>query len=626
MKAALLSPLLLLLSSSFVLAIETTQTVRLAAGWNAIWLEVDPVHLTGDRAGTGKPIGDVFNDAAIEIVACPVKPFGSVEFVTDSNEGFFNRSGWRIWRRTSELDANTLDIIRGYKAYLIKSTATVDLSVTGTARYTEPVWQPRAYNLLGYGLTGSVTFGQFFGDVSTTHPISRIFQLNPANGHWEGVRASDVMVSGRAYWIYCDGKSDFSGPVKVQFPGLDGMDFLEGPASVALPDPQNNAGTISVNLRELVLTNISNRAQQVTLAKAIPSSGASSLNDALRVFDVAPTPGSLSYQPGAGLLNNTPYNVPSLSTTTATLGAHRNWSSGNARRENLYRLEFEHHYVWLPMAASNASLSDSVLGSADPASVGLWVGEVLLNEVSSLTEDGNPMAPTTSTSAMRLMIHVDDSGHAHLLSHVMFMRSKTANLSVVPEDVLLLNEAKIPFFEGIQERGGKRVGLRLESTSYDMPRDLSTEGQSAILTDVAKFKGYQDPMTLEPDPSQVSDADVEEYVHGLSSDDPAPTETYHHKWPLAGSLGLNAVAQTGAKPLRLDPLHRSNPFRHVFHPQHGTGKSLSRSMELQFDDSGSATVLRGTYLETITGLAAMPIKMKGSLILERVSTTATLVE
>jgi hypothetical protein len=37
---------------------------------------------------------------------------------------------------------------------------------------------------------------------------------------------------------------------------------------------------------------------------------------------------------------------------------------------------------------------------------------------------------------------------------------------------------QIPIFEGIKERNGKRVGLRLESVAFDMPRDISVNSQS----------------------------------------------------------------------------------------------------------------------------------------------------
>ena len=607
-------------------AIETTQTLNLSPGWNAVWLEVAPVHTSGDKAGTGKPVAEVFDNPAIQAVATPTQSFGSVEFITDPGEGFFNRSGWRVWHRTSELAANSLNVVQGFRGYLVKTSAAVTLDITGTAHFHQIDWEPNSYNLVGYGLTGAVTFGDFFADASTEHPVNRIFQLDPATGNWEGVRATDTMASGRAYWVFCDGPSDFTGPVKVRFPGIQGIDFGPAEVTVEIPDPQDNTGgTLDVSLRELVLTNVSGRAQTVTVAKALPDSGANSLADDLRLFDVVPTPGTLSYEPGAGLLNETDFAIAPQATTIVTLGAHRNWSSGAAARENLYRLEFEHHYLWLPVTASNTNLSDAVLGTADPQGVGLWVGEVSLRQVTSLTEDGRPLAPTTSSAPLRVILHVDGSGNTHLLSHVMFMQTKTADLTIAPEEVLVLNEAQIPFHEGVEERAGKKAGLRIESTSYDMPRVLSLAAQADLLSNVAFFKGYQDAQG-DPDTSQVTTADLVEYVGQLKARDPELEEVYHLKWPLEGTPGLNAIVRTGANPLTLDAFHRSNPFRHAFHPQHGTGRNLSRDLTLSFDDSGNANLLRGVWSETITGLTAAPLTMEGTLTLERLSTTATLAE
>ena len=119
----------------------------------------------------------------------------------------------------------------------------------------------------------------------------------------------------------------------------------------------------------------------------------------------------------------------------------------------------------------------------------------------------------------------------------MVMQTKTADATVVPEVVLLLDEAKIPFFEGIEERKGKRVGRRLECVGYDLPRNYDPAGQSdAFLTIVARSNELLDG-SGDPDPSQVTSGLIETYVRENPTRPPTLTESYVSSWPLSGGLG-----------------------------------------------------------------------------------------
>lgn len=609
------------LSSPLAFGIETTQQVPLSTGWNAVWLNVDPVYTTGAQAGQAIDVADLFTDPSITIVATPTKPFGSVEFITDPASGFFNRSGWEVWQRTTELGSNTLSRLFGYRGYLIKSTADVTVNVTGVARYVPHEWEPDSYNLAGFSLHSATTFGAFFADISSSHPVNRIFRLNAATGNWEAVRPTDSMNSGEAYWIYCDGRSDWTGSVKVDFQGY--LDFGAGEISVAIPGP---SGDLMVSLRELTFTNVMGTDRSVTLGKELPATaGAAALADDLRVYNVGLDPTTLSYS-NEGQLPTTPFNVSTGTSRTVVLGALRDWNTGARDRENLYRLDFDYHSYWLPASASNENLSDATQGADDPGFAGLWVGEVSFDKVSSITENGRPLAPTTSKAPMKVLLHADATGATRLLSHALIMQTKVVpGTDAVPELIVFTDEAKIPFYEGIEERAGKRVGRRIECVGYDMPRDYATDSQStAFLTVVAQANGLLDQNSV-PDPAQVTAALVEAYVRGNPTRPPTLGETYLRAWDLSGGLGPNTVVSTTA-PLVLDPFHRSNPFRHAFHPQHGTGRDITRAITMTFDGNASSGLLTGTYHESITGLAVFPIEVEGSLRLERIVDVAALAE
>ncbi len=621
-------------------AAERTQTLELDVGWNSVWLEVVPV----DTNGFALSVSNVFasGDFDIDIVARPVEAVGTVEYVDDP-ASLFNQAGWVVWYSTPESGENDLYPIEGNQAYLVHVSDSVlddgesagTLEVTGEVVFYTPSWVPRNYNLLGFGLSGNPTFEEFFAgsrlDEDTADPYL-VYRLDSASGAWEAVELdTDTMNSGEAYWIlwpFASSSSEFAGPVAVLFSGLDSLDFGEGPGTIEVDDPQGDPGdTLLLSRQELTLGNLDASAHVVTLAKIDPdTSGEDALNDALRLYALEPQPESLAWQlaPSGQVTEWAITNLAGAGGLTVTLGADRNWDGGASERENLYRIEVglgggtNFCYYWLPVTAENADVSDSSLGATDSSYMGLWIGEVSLNAVTSITEDGNPVTPTTSVAPMQLLIHVDTNGVASLLKHVMFMQTKTADDTIESDPVLVLNEEKIPYFEGIEERDGKTVGRRLETVAYDMPRMMDTTTQTNLLDVVADAFGLTNL-------NEVAESNITLYVNSRESRPPDLEEEYYTSWPLEGALGINSIVRTATdSPLTMDPFHRGNPFRHAFHPSHGAGYAFERSMSITFDDTDEAGLLRGTYEETIIDLIAVPLSMEGSIVLQRVSTVGTL--
>ena len=99
------------------------QTLSLSAGWNSVWLEVEPVYAVGDtvrgnpsavppeadevlaegdsRIGRQKAPRDVFTDPAIAVVATPQPRAGLSEFFSSEpgEIGTFNQEEWQQWKR-----------------------------------------------------------------------------------------------------------------------------------------------------------------------------------------------------------------------------------------------------------------------------------------------------------------------------------------------------------------------------------------------------------------------------------------------------------------------------------------------------------------------------------------------
>lgn len=634
-----------LFSLSSLLSAQTAdQAIPLEAGWNAVWLEVEPVYQAGDtalndpalagddeviaagdpRIGQPKMPVDVFSNPAIQTVASPKPIAGLSEFFGSEpgQIGTFNQAEWERWLRTDPSGSNNLPLVRGNRPYLVEveaGTAAFGFTVTGTARFHRPEWTPDRYNLIGFGINGSISFQDFFSPSGSTHPVDRIFELS-ANGNWTLVAGGDQVEDGVAYWVFSSGPSKYMGPVAVDF------DLAPlGTFQFAGPDDAIPVGTapdtLVLDLRELVFTNLGINSATPALDLISASTGPGSLD----LHVVSPAADSLSYDrgnqvdtaPGAGSSAPLGETVSSQSTRILTLGALRQWTTGSVGRTNLYRLTTSSPGAefWLPVSASNSSIQtpEDLLPETEAGSVaGLWVGEVIVDSVTSIVEDGAPVRPTAGTAPIRILLHSDAGGGVRLLSQVTIMQTKTADPEVEPEPVLVVDRASIPIFEGVRERNGKRVGLRLEAVAFDMPRLIDAASQDALLNDPA----YPD----------LTEGGISDFLNGRNIRPPSLAETYALTWPLEGALGAGKTTKTGnSSPLVIDPFHRSNPFRHAFHQQHSRGPNITRSIAIEFDaDQPVADRLTGTFRETMLGPIKSNLELQGRVEMRRVSPVAAI--
>jgi hypothetical protein len=185
------------------------QTLQLQEGWNAVYLEVDPA--VSDPA-------TLFSGKAVDVVASFIAPSKGAQFVLDPTAALLASYGWSVWYAPSRSDSflTTLRAIYGAKPYLIHATEDVALDISGAVALAQPTWTPDAYNFAGFAVAspGAPTFQQFFRG-SPAHSHNKLYRL--VSGVWRQVLApaSETMRSGEAFWIYCDGRSDYPGPLQV---------------------------------------------------------------------------------------------------------------------------------------------------------------------------------------------------------------------------------------------------------------------------------------------------------------------------------------------------------------------------------------------------------------------------
>jgi hypothetical protein len=238
--------------------------------------------------------------------------------------------------------------------------------------------------------------------------------------------------------------------------------------------------------------------------------------------------------------------------------------------QNMDGSNWDQGQVW-PVPA----LEGGVALTLDPNSRGLWIGQVVLNKVNEVQAAINGAAETTTPTAdslsLRVLLHVNAGGQVRLLKDVTVMESLSDpnNPNSGRTVVLVTDPARLPEFQGVATRFGKRVGIRYGSVSFDFPGD---------------------------------------YL------------------PLLGGVGPG-VGCVGSLSLPAD--HVTNPFKHRYHPEHREGFDVARQITFKFDGSAGASLqnapgygvqsLSGTYKETITGLHKIPLKVEGTVVLNRIS-------
>jgi hypothetical protein len=193
-----------------------TQHFNLQKGWNAVFIQVEPE--------STEP-GNVFASAPIDVVASFLPTRSSVQFISDPDEEPWNTPGWSVWYAPSRPDSflSTMGAVIPHRPYLVHATENAEWSVSGTVQFHRHIWQPNGYNFLGFPVDAQAppTFASLFDNSSH----QSVFRLT--NGNWVQVtnHTTTAVRSGEAYWVRCDGRSTWQGPLEIEFTGIDGLSF-----------------------------------------------------------------------------------------------------------------------------------------------------------------------------------------------------------------------------------------------------------------------------------------------------------------------------------------------------------------------------------------------------------------
>jgi hypothetical protein len=579
-----------------------TQTLNLRAGWNAVFIEVQPEPAECD---------EVFGPQPIESVWAWNKRFSPVQFVSDPNTLLPGQPDWLTYLppTSPHRSAVSLHTLNGGRAYLIKTTGATTLTVRGRPVPRPIDWVPDSFNLVGFptSATQPPTFQAFFSG-SPAQNGQPIYRLNSA-GTWERVisPSNTLMVRGECYWVRCAGASTYTGPSRIQFESGRGMDY--GRTTVEQTLTIRNAATTAAtfNLRQLpsetpVSTGSPALAGPVALAfyRSIPTN---------RIFEWVPLTATLAspaIPPGgewtlrlavrrAAMTNQltlppgySDAHYQSVLELTDSLGS-RQLIPVTADGLKSYQASSANRQLGRSALTRAADGSQSI----DPRA-GLWVGSVVISNVSQAAVSEVPV-PAASEFQFRILLHVDAAGDTRLLQKVVVTWTNgvaATNLQGFQETVvpgryaLITDDALLPRFSGSTLRDGVPTGRRISSAAFSFREPL-------LVQRTAEFGN----------------------TNGVFS--------------CRVALGYD------------DPL---NPFVHRYHPDHNNlddryeapkRESLDVTRDISFEftsrDPDNTTLpgwgdnqLGGLYRELITGLHKAPVHVEGSFRIRRISSVAVL--
>ncbi len=348
-----------------------TQTFTLQAGWNAIYLEVEPVNTSPlvNRGTAAAPLwvherstmetvfAGLAASGALESVWGWNVPTSRVDYIVDPAEGLWDEPGWRRYVPESKTGPDgvsqgfltNLLSLHANTAYLVKLkddlSGQVTLAVQGTPVVQRKRWLKGSYNLAGFPIApgAAPTVATFTGG----SPITEIRKLT-ANGSWTPpLAAADTLTAGVGYLVYYDDQTagapdDYTAPLQFMDPVSDGLTFTRGAAG---------------RRQSLRIENLTGLDASVTLALIAPT------GQGVALWVTDPVTANLTAGPAQIPLG--PHGARRIELTVAAGAQH---GDGAALLE-VTSAQLGARWL-LPVRAESSALA------------GLWVGEVTVNDVS----------------------------------------------------------------------------------------------------------------------------------------------------------------------------------------------------------------------------------------------------
>ncbi len=424
-----------------------TETYTLKGGWNAIWLHGDASHATPAELFAAYP-------AVLEIWRWNPNP-DQVQYTDSPSSPDATSSEWTIWNR-EDADEQQLTALVGQSAYLVRcsgaSTTTTTVSIPQRPRPPAATWLVSGANFLGFpsDTSSPPILSSYFSTftAATTSPSKIYKYIGGDLGSTNPLQVSataERLDRNTAYWFEAQVVGDFTGPLRYELPGTDGLAF--GRTGNLITLGVNNRSTSAVTLTFSTATSEPAPTGQTGITGPVPLTR--------RTFDS--TTSTYVETPVVGEFT---VSVPASGRVDVEFGLDRSQLTGDSSAL----------YASFLRVKDSARLSDVLLPvsaqTATPA--GLWVGQVDVSTVTS-TVAGSPGDTTTRSFPLRVLLHVDADGTTRLLSQA-FVGTLAAEgnlLGVCTRESALLADKK-------------SEALRLVSSTMPLDRAIVGTGFFAI--------------------------------------------------------------------------------------------------------------------------------------------------
>jgi hypothetical protein len=557
------------------------QTITLQPGWNAIYVELEPVN---------NQITDVFSGVPVESVWRWLPKDIGQDFVVDPAEGLLSVDGWYGYFPEPRPEAflSNLYTISANTPYLVKldSNTPRDITITGKPVLRKKQWITNGFTLTGFPLIdgSEPSFGDFFA-TSAAHNNQPIYRLSTA-GEWQLVDDPYLtgMRAGEAYWFYTDGTSNYQGLINVTVEQGESLEYRAAFTEI-----------------DIILSNISDVPNFISINRE----GGNSMP--MKFLNVDPETGEEAWP---DLPNVKVYEVQPGEDRIVTLAVDRT-SFVEERMEQVFSISNEQGGVVRIHAGANtiqplavparlAKIFGNQLsrGSQMAGYAGLWMGSVRVRGVSEAQTGGVTPEDVGKPFAFRVLMHVDATGQVKLIKNVVQMwqdgtySTSASNPDYVEVDdpgyyVLLTDDSLIPNYSGITRRGGQSAGIRFSTIGYDYNgNDMLMNGEFALGTSVN--------VSLLIDPEM-------------------PTNPFRHKYhPDHDNLDAQFLN------FKQEAFQVTREMEFFFSPNNPSYPDVADPPGWGVEEMG------GVFRETLIGLHKNAIFVEGDFRLKRIASTAVL--
>ena len=378
-----------------VSAAHISETMTLAKGWNAIYLESTP---------TNAACADFFASAPVERVASyHSDAYSSTRQIADDGTEIAQKPiSYHVWVPGDE-DASTMDALVGGRVYVVYATNVWSKTFLGVPAAPQQTWRAAAGNAGFMNLVGvsadtnvSVNAKEYFGEgpFGTASGVAyKIAGTKPAAPTFlsMGITSGTKVQGGKAYALSAAKDGDWPGV--IGFLGVSSVAFgSDDFASVTL----KNFGTTNHTFRVKIVASAdaTERVPPVLKRMVKDEKGVESWTNATEgvFWEVALAPDALATQKFA------------IDRTAMEAGATY---AAVMQVEDLGGTQMR---VRIPVTVDEKPADEAAFP------IGLWAGYIQMEAVSSLT-NATPTAAAGKLK-MNILVHVDANGGARLLQRV----------------------------------------------------------------------------------------------------------------------------------------------------------------------------------------------------------------